>query len=491
MFDRDQVGARRRRPAGAMDPHSPDEFAALLGRLDRASFARFLAALWAARGRATSVDGRVVVDGDRRVRVHAPRRLLPGRLAALGVDPAGADAVATTHPGAAARLRARGVETVAPADLRRTLLYGLDRPTADRLCRTHLGRPLDAGPSDDSESSPAPIPAAGAFGSALPASVPAPPALVAVALLAVAALAVAGLGLGLPADVSIVGGDPGAADRGDPSPAAPDGAATPTPEPTGWTGDEDDLDDIGAREVAPGVTTRGVTNASALAAAHADAVAGRSYEWRVEFEAPTGSNPVLSGERSQTRITRVDAGRAVRRDVFGSGDPPGAFLAGTDADVYAADGIRHVRANGSVAAAPRANAAAVEAARAGDRAAALVVRFLDAEETDAVAVVERDGGTYYRVVARGTDERVVARYEASALVSPSGLVVRLAVAYRLADGTGSGTVTVVSRYPDLDGVRVERPVWVPAPADDGGTESGPRPTPTPTPTPTPSPGSGS
>lgn len=455
---------------GAMSPPSPDEFAALLGRLDRASFARFLAALWAARGRPTSVDEGVVVDGDRRVRVHAPRRWFPGRLAALGIGPGGADAIATTHPGAAAQLRSRGIKTVGPADLRRTLLYGIDRPTADRLCRTHLGRSLDTGPPDPRGS--------GILGSGLSPS----PTLVVVVLLGVAALAVAGLGL--PADVPAAGSGTDAVDGAD-TPAPPDGAATPTPGSTGWTGEADDLDDIGARDIAPGVTTRGVTNASALAAAHADAVAGRSYEWRVEFEAPSGSNPVVSGERTQTRITRVEAGRAVRRDVFGSGDPPGAFLAGTDADVYAADGIRYVRANGSVAAAPRTNAAAVEADRAGARAVALVVRFLDAEETDAVAVVDRNGETYYRVVARGTDERVVARYEASALVSSSGFVARLAVAYRLGDGTGTGTVSVISRYSARDGVRVERPTWVPAPADDGTNESVPRPTPTPTSTPEP------
>jgi len=460
-----------------MSPPPTGEVAAALGRLDRASFARFLAALWAARGRPTRVDGRIVADGDRRVRVHARRRRLPGRLAALGVGPGGADAVATTHPGAAARLRSRGVETIGPADLRRTLLYGIDRATADRLCRTHLGRPLDPGPPDDSPADRAGSP--DALGGALPVRSPASPAIPAAAVLAVVVLAALGFGLapgfGFDFDVPVAGGGVGGIDGAGAPADAPDGAADSTPGSVGWTGEADDLDDIGARDVAPGVTTRGVTNASALASAHADAVAGRSHEWRVEFEAPSGSNPVLSGERARIRLTRVEAGRAVRRDVFGSGEPPGAFLAGTDADVYAADGIRYVRANGSVAAAPRADAATVEAERAGDRAAALVVRFLDAEETDAVEVVDRGGTTYYRVVARGTDERVVARYTASALVSPSGFVVRLAVTYRLADGT----VSVVSRYPDVGGVWVERPAWVPAPPDDGENGSVSRPTPTP------------
>jgi hypothetical protein len=130
-----------------MSAPTEDEFVSLLAGVDREAFARFLAALWTARGRPATVEnGRVVVEGGPTLRPHAPRRRLPARLTARGIDPGSADAVVTTDPDVAALLADRGVAVVGPAALHQALLYDVDRAAANRIGREHLGRPFDVDP---------------------------------------------------------------------------------------------------------------------------------------------------------------------------------------------------------------------------------------------------------------------------------------------------------------------------------------------------------
>jgi hypothetical protein len=425
-----------------MSPPSRREFATLLDRPEREAFARFLAAVWAARGQEVTVDGDALVADGRRIRAHTARRRLPAGIVIARFDPGDADAVATTHPGAAARLRERGIDVLGPAEIRRVTLYGIDRAEAEALCREHLGRSLDCEPSSTIRS------LAGLSG--LDADVGSSAAVVAI-LLAIALVAAIGAPVGL-SDVPGDGDDDGAAG----GTSAPfDGTTTPV-EPGEWSEDEGLGDDV-AGDLPPGVTTEGVRNASALSRAHADAAVERSYEWRLEFSRSEGGNPVLRGSSSWTQIVRVADGRTFRRTILSSTGPPERFLSGTDVDVYAEGDVRYVRTNGSVDVETGESAVETETARAADDAAELVARFLAAENAVSTEATTRDGDTYYRVIARGIDTWSETRYRAVALVDPSGFVPRLEVSYLAEDGGES--VSIVSRYSTSRNVTVERPGW--------------------------------
>lgn len=106
---------------------------------------RFLAALWGAQGYETSVDsGSVLVHGDQ-----------PQKLAVVGRWPlrsSDADIVVGKRDTDRARAyaHAHDAEFVPPAVLRRLLLYGIDRDTADELTREYFGTAVtEVSPSPD------------------------------------------------------------------------------------------------------------------------------------------------------------------------------------------------------------------------------------------------------------------------------------------------------------------------------------------------------
>jgi len=431
-----------------MTTPSRTEFATLLDRLDTEGFARFLAALWVARGREVTVDGATLVADGRRIRVHTSRRRLPAAFATAWFDPGGADAVATTHPGAAARLRQRGIEVLAPGEIRRMTLYGIDRAEAEALSREHLGRSLHCDPSAGPIRS-----LAGLSDTDIGVDVSSGATVVAL-VLAIALAAAVGGSVGL---VDLPGGDEDGA--AGPTSAATDVATTTPVEPDERV-EDDDLGDGAVRDLPPGVTAEGVQNTSALSRAHADAAIGRSYEWRLEYSRSEGGNPVLVGSSSWTQIVRVEDRRAFRRTVLSSTGPPEQFLSGTGVDVYAEWDVRYVRTNGSVDVETTEDAVETEAVRAAGSAAELVVRFLAAENVMSIDATTREGDTRYRVIARGIDTRSETRYRASALIDPSGFVPRLEVSYHIGDDGES--VSIVSRYSASRNVTVERPGWTAA-----------------------------
>lgn len=431
---------------------SREEFVTLLDRLDTGAFARFLAALWVARGREVTVDGDTLVVDGRRVRVHTAWRRLPAGFAVAGFDPGGADAVATTHPGATARLRERGIEVIGPAEIRRLTLYGIDRTEAEDLCREHLDRSLDHEPRPGTVRSLVDLSVVDV--DAVPSTTVISSTVVVSLLLAIGLVVAVSVPAGL-VDLPGGGDEDGAAGR---TTAVPVDAPTPD-EPGERTGDGIPRDGV-AGDLPPGVTAEGVRNASALSRAHADAAVGRSYEWRLEYSRSEGGNPVLGGSSSWTQIVRVEDRRAFRRTVLSSTGPPEQFLSATGADVYAEGDVRYVRTNGTVDVETSESAVETEAVRAADSAAELVARFLVAGNVVSIEATTGEGGTRYQVIARGTDARSETRYRASALVEPSGFVPRLEVSYLTGDAGES--VSIVSRYSTSRNVTVERPGWTAA-----------------------------
>lgn len=127
----------------------------LFARLDRAAFGRFVADLWRLRGHEARFDGDVVRvsdargDGDRVVVPFHGDRGTDGRpLARVApcVDPDTVVAVvasAPDDPAAAAAAEESSADLLGPADLRRMVLYAIDRESCDALFRRHFGRGLD------------------------------------------------------------------------------------------------------------------------------------------------------------------------------------------------------------------------------------------------------------------------------------------------------------------------------------------------------------
>jgi hypothetical protein len=239
-------------------------FGRSLGRLDREGFLALVVALWRARdrpARATaaglSADGRLwhpCVPGRRPAVLAAAR-------AARAVRTGPADGVATPDPAVAARLRDRGVPVLGPDRIERALLYDLPRPRAAALAARHLPRPSPLRRLDPPD------------GRVVPA---------ALATVAALLLVVAGA-LAVPAG-------PGA-ERAGVEAAATAGprTATPTLGP-------------GERRYPPGVSSAGLVDVDALAAAHARHVTGRSYVWTVRRrERVVQTRPALSGGRSASR----------------------------------------------------------------------------------------------------------------------------------------------------------------------------------------------
>ena len=363
--------------------------------LDAGARAALLADCLAARGETVARDGRVVRvdDGDRTVAVAG------GSWPADAPDPD---------------------LTFDVDDLRDLLLYGLDRPAADRVATAHLGAPLaDLRPPRR--------------GRALARRVA--PSLVVLVVLVAAAAAVAGPLAGAPGAVT-------------PTPAAPDGETGPerTPDagtPAGETPDGPP----------PGVGAAGVTDPDALAAAH-DRERPPSYRVAVTTERTAPNTEIrrnvtmrVAGDRYLATATlRVGGDRVDAETVYG--DDRGRWAATTAGDVRT---VRRLDAG-------ETGLPSVDpAATGGERVAAA----LRTQETN-VSGLERtaDGRAVYRVVGRGPPPTSEAEtYRVVALVSPDGFVVSLTVEYTLG-GLQDGARRFAWRYgwgPEA----VERPAWVP------------------------------
>jgi hypothetical protein len=403
--------------------------AALFDGVDGSGLAAFVAALRRARGEDATADGDRVATGDGPDLVaHAPPRWLPVGAAVAGVDPPTGAAVVTPSPAVADRLRARGVAVVGPATLRDRLLYGLERPAAEALCREHLGRSLADGPPRRPVDRLRAVLAG-----------PAGAAAVAVAVLVLVAAVVAGAGAGGGAD------------------GRPDGAATAAPRTAAplESTPVDRVEEVGAPPVAPGLTTEGVANRSALTAAHAAALEGRSYQWLLVYRAGmTGSNPVLGRNNVSERLTTALVENGSRSLVRASGDADGPVrVLPFGARAVYTDGRERAVRSAVVREPPTVSRDRVAPGAAGwpaDAAARVVDWALRGRESDVVAAETEDGRTVYRLVATGPGVRVEAD------VTDAGLVTELVVVRGSPDGTRS---VLRFRYVGFDDTTVEAPAW--------------------------------
>ena len=187
----DQDGEREDAPGRIWVP--PRAFRAQLRAMPADEFRRFVAALWAARGWTTTVDGRAVVA--RRDDGRARRLLVISRprswRALAGISTAAADAVVCSDPASPARALARaiGADVYDAEWLRQQLLYAIGDEDRDRLLREFfdvaaLRTSRRGGPSSHDR--------AGLEGRTLPVRLVAAVAVVAVAALLTGGVSLAG-----------------------------------------------------------------------------------------------------------------------------------------------------------------------------------------------------------------------------------------------------------------------------------------------------------
>jgi hypothetical protein len=419
-----------------------------LGALDRDACGAFVADLWSRRGYDTAREGEVVVatGGGETIVIYPAidsrfgRTSMPDRT--VGV------AVAPTHSRSARALRERdGCRVLDAADLRELLWYAVDREARRQLCVSHFGAP------PDELSMPA---WRYLHGRTRRTRILA--AIVTVALVALVGITAVTLVAGLGASDLPVIGDGGddslQAERSteDPQSAAV-GGENETTEGTGPTGTP--VPSQLSSRMPSGVSSAGIANRTALAAAHERAVTNRSYT----LVASVSRQPETQNENEVRRIVEfaVEGNRYVSTTTIEQGDSRFTarerFYDGET--VYIADfhglNTTYRRDEDRDGGGP----SPFELRRE------VVGQYLAVDGTNMTGQVSREGRTHYRLVGNGRQGNVdvAQNYTVVALVDSRGFVRRVASEYTLAVDTRRYAVDAQLRYRDLGEVTVGPPDW--------------------------------
>jgi hypothetical protein len=400
-----------------------------LRSVDAATRRSFVAALWAARGWETRVEGQRVVARDHPEWADSTL-LVPDDGRVPESVPTGVDVVVTTRtdaPAVAARI-------VAPADLHRLAMYAVDRDVGERLVRSHLDVRLAA---DDSTPTVARRLDAAVLG-------------VVVVLVLAAVMGAAG---------SSTGSEKRA------------GSATPTASPAlestrspqGERSEDDSRVAVG-NLLAPGLSNEGVVDARALADAHADAVDDRSYVWLIAYiEYRNRSRAAWPATRTESVVVRNDTRYLSQSGGWGALE--GTPYVVSDVDAYGDGSYRYSRKRvdgetryeripmfGRTLSGGERGTARIYAARAGR----YVRWYASANETRVHDVVTLGNRSYYRVTLLGNDYPGTRNFSAVALVAPNGFVREIRASYDLPDSNRVAEVQL--SYRRFTGP-VERPDW--------------------------------
>lgn len=215
----------------------------------------------------------------------------------------------------------------------------------------------------------------------------------------------------------------------------------------------------------PGVTTEGVEEPLALARAHTSALVGGSFAYRSTLEASTVDGVPLG---TVTTVHRVDAdGRFVHASrVEGVVPPSYGRLRAVDAYSNGTVTVVRFRTDGRnrtlVSSADEAALSAYGVVGKGT-----LYSLVAATDPTVRGTLRRGGTTYLHLkgdngtVRLGVTEATNASFEA--LVAPSGLVQRYALAYHAnvsSDAGWEGRLVRTTVYDDLGETTVERPDWV-------------------------------
>jgi len=213
-------------------------------------------------------------------------------------------------------------------------------------------------------------------------------------------------------------------------------------------------------------TLRGGVDAEALAQGHADALAGRSYRWRLSLERPVGET---GSERRVVEATTVSVAapttfRSQRSETILD---TGFGIRITRAETYA-DGERaYTRVRNR-----RLDTVRYEARRVGrcaggegptlDAAESAIVRYLSVAEST-VSFEQTRTGPRFRVTGREATHPSLASvsgYRVEALVTPDGVVREVEATYDRPTPNGTESVTAGFAYATIDRTEVSPPSWL-------------------------------
>lgn len=250
-----------------------------------------------------------------------------------------------------------------------------------------------------------------------------------------------------------------------PDASAPAETVTPAPVPTDAGTDEPNM------SLPPGVAADGSLSPADLAAAHYDALGGRSFAWTQEYE--RGAPAAESAATTVSRRLLVGSDGSFRFDRRLSADRRGA--------VYADESGTYVRSRIENASERRYHERRFDYRRYLPTQQTLT-RYLPTEGAS-VSRVDRRGREYLRIhatsppatVRNGHAKQTVHNYTATAYVTPEGVVRSVVVRYEYTLRDDRIAVSIRENYEAIDGTTVERPDWV---TETNGT-AGPGGSPTP------------
>ncbi|WP_318567359.1 hypothetical protein [Salinigranum marinum] len=441
-----------------------------LARLDPRDCRAFVADLWVARGFETRVDGDVVVA----TRRGDPVVLFPavgGRLRAPSPPSRSVDVVVAPRGGeaAAALAETHDARVLTAADLREMLRYAVAPADAEALCERHLGSP-------PATLQPPLRARVRAHASRVEARSSASLAAV------VALLALVGLTTGVVLDGSTADGLGGAGGATDGTADATAGAtATERVDDATPPGDRatgaDDRDEVRTLSGLPGIGGEGVTNLTALAAAHDRALGNRSYTLWIDTYRPFNGDPDAPRIQRDTDIA-VDGAEYSVSESLERGDERrvvrAVYYDGTDwyvadpADETTVHRIDGTTTNLSVPPDPRS------------LRETLVTRYLATPVTDVTDRTRVGNTVRYRLEGEGLpsgfDRDRVYNYSFVATIGDDGFVYRATVEFSVVTVEGSYRLRFEWTYGRVGSTMVSPPVWI-----DGAQPTTATPPPTPTP----------
>lgn len=440
--------------------------ATLLRERSRSARVGFVAALYAARGETTRVEGDVVCVGDERYLVASRW----SDVAAV-LDPresprkSGVDHVVAVDPARTARLEARyDAHVVSASDLDRLARYGLDHETADELYREQFGRSFDtvAPPAPDvSDHDTHSAPDTSRSG---PLHHAPTIRLAVVSVLALLVIGVAFSGAGATMGVVALPWEWDASETVSVStPAAPtapsDDAATatdtapPSKVAHSWVGPNASFSDTDA--FAPGVSSEGITDVSALAEAHAATLGNRSYRWELEYVEMVDGTVTARG----TETVRVGSRRSFVSQVDWRGRPVG-FTPVASRPSYADGTVRHHPTADDAGVATYSLTDLSPAGEQGWRASRYVRWYLSTANSSVERTLIHTERPTAVVEATGTTYPNAENYTVRAHVTSDGFVQSLSVSYVLTDEERPPVaVQFTFRYHVDESVSVSPPIW--------------------------------
>lgn len=431
----------------------PDGVEAHLARLSVAACRAFVADLWAARGFETQVDGDVVI-----ARRHGQsRRLFVAGGRFRGQAPSGpVDVVVSPscRAGGVAVADEYDARLLTAADLREMLRYGVDPAVTDTLCERHLG----AAPSALT------LPVGARLRARLARFATADPSVGTTALVALLVIVVFGVtaaGVTDPSATSLAVPTSGAS-------SAEERAVSPAPtsdtpaDPDGDTAAGVDAAPDDGPETVPGVGADGVTNLTALAAAHDRALGNASYTLWLDSYRPENGVPGEPRTQRDIDIAVATDGYLIRESVEPDGDARRLVRA-----VYFDGADWYVNDNATDPAMIRwVDGSSDDASVEPDLQRlqeTLITRYLATPDTT-VTERSRRGGTTYRLEGAGRPPGFAAdrvyNYSFVAVVDARGFVREAVVEYTVVTVEGSYRFRFEWTYGRLGATSITAPEWV-------------------------------